>query len=297
VTDGVRGNNFANQVNNSTANTVTTFGQHTYQIAADYTDVNGLTGTITSNPQVVNILMDDQTSATGILTPIGSTSSAINVDYQISKNDDQISNVKVRYTNIATSAIAFEENRGVALTGSSSANNLSANSQYLVQLIATINGQEVVLDAKTIATPPSEITEGNVFVDIRPNFVNHNSVELAVSFFGSTTDLQNIDASAITLSRSQILGGNVTQVIDLTVQELAQLQNGETVFITIDNLNSLTTYNANLTISGSNLDPFSNATTSFFTSELPTSTIAPTFSSVFFTQKVSNPKEAMVTAD
>jgi len=297
VTDGVRGSNFANQVNNGNANSVTTFGQHTYQIAANFTDINGISGTITSSPQQVNILVNDQTTATGILIPNAATSSGINVVYQVTKNDDQIDNVKVRYTNIATSTIAFEENRGTTLFGTSTATNLTANSEYLVQLVVMINGQEVVLDAKTIATPPTAITEGNVFVDIRPNFVNHNSVEIAVSFFGNPTDLQNIDASAITLSRSQIFGGTVTQVIDITAQELAQLQNRETVFITVDNLNPLTTYDANLTITGSNLDPFSNATMRFFTSELPTSALAPTFSSTTFTQKVSTPKEAMVTAD
>jgi len=96
--------------------------------------------------------------ATGILTPNGSTSSGINVVYQVYQNDEQISNVKVRYTNIATSTVVFEEDRGGSLFGTSTATNLSVNSRYLVEIVVNINGQEVILDAKIIATQANTVT-------------------------------------------------------------------------------------------------------------------------------------------
>jgi len=257
----------------------TTYGIHTYQLTASYTDGNGITGTIYSPIQTVTINGDNAITAEGIITSGNIlTNNSASFNYQISPQLDTVNSIVINIyesdSNTLVDALPATNNN---LTGTVVANNLRDNTTYYANLTANINGNRTTLSTTTITTLPVNLENDTIFANVSSANIGIENASIQISLAGDSVNL-----SKVTGARLQLTPGND---VTLTANQISQLINGQNITILLSGLNAATDYVAEIIVTGVALDSRSQATTSFRTlSELDNGLIQPAFTSVNFNQ-------------
>jgi len=257
----------------------TTYGIHTYQLVANYTDANGITGTIYSPIQTVTITADNVITAEGIITPgniLTNNSSSFN--YQISPQLDTVNSIVINVyeadSNTLVDVLPATNNN---LTGTVVANNLRDNTAYYADLTANINGNRTTLSTTTITTLPVILENDTIFANVSSSNVGIENASIQIGLAGDSVNL-----SKVTGARLQLTPGND---VTLTANQVSQLINGQNITILLSSLNAATDYTVEIIVTGVALDSRSQAMTSFRTlDELDNGLIQPAFISVNFNQ-------------
>jgi len=162
ITDGVVGSTIPVAAN-GTATLPTTYGTHTYQLVINFTDANGRTGTVTSNPQVVNILRDGTLTTTGMIIPTNIAPNEMSFNYAIDKAQDDVTAVTITTTETANGQIVETINNGDVLSGNITTNAVyKQNTNYTVELSAMVNGANHIYNSINVRTLPDFIHSGDV---------------------------------------------------------------------------------------------------------------------------------------
>jgi len=162
ITDGVVGSTIP-VVANGTATLPTTYGTHTYQLVINFTDANGRTGTVTSNPQLVNILRDGTLTTTGMIITSNITANEMSFNYAIDKAQDNVSAITITTTETGNGQLVETISSGNVLSGNvTTTATYKQNTNYTIELSATVNGANHIYNSIAVRTLPNFINNGDV---------------------------------------------------------------------------------------------------------------------------------------
>jgi len=259
ITDGIASPDFTTVNAAGSHVSPTAFGTHTYQLKITYTDLNGITNLVTySTTQSINIFELSDLMPTGTISTSMVGQTAASVDYEIEKVVNNFDNVEVIFTNAATTDIVDSFNFGVQTARTVTSTNLLPNQVYNVVLSTDVNGINTTLATTSFLTLSTDMTPGMISSSLTTVNTTFNTAQLQLLVGGNPTDLANLTAGQIIVTPSN-------QTINLTNAELTTLKSMAPIAIDINNLIEQTEYEAVFSITGTILSPSSDYTEIFTT--------------------------------
>jgi len=259
ITDGVASPEFTTVSAVGSHVSPTAFGTHTYQLKITYTDLNGNTDlAVYSTTQSITIFELSDLMPTGTISTSMVSQTAASVDYEIERVVNNFDNVEVIFTNAATTDIVDSFNFGVQTAATVTTTNLLPNQVYNVSLSADVNGINTTLATTSFLTLSTDMTPGMISSSLTTVSTTFNTAQLQLLVGGNPTDLANLTAGQIIVTPNN-------QTINLTNADLTTLKSMAPVTIDINNLIELTEYEAVFSITGTILSPSSDYTEIFTT--------------------------------
>jgi len=274
MTNGQITNTLISQSTTGSEIVATLYGNNTYQLVTNYVDVNGVNGTITSNPINTSILVDNQFDVTGQIL-LGSllSSSAASLDYNVTEVTGTASNVQVIISDFTTGQEIETINNGNNLVGSVESRLLAPYTLYYVELVATVDSNVIVLDTTTFMTLPLNQDVQTVFANVNVVNVTANTVTYNLRLTGTDAALNTVDNAYFETTTGQIINLSAANYVDIKA--------GNNTTVTMPGLLANTDYTSYFFVTDGQLDNNSNIRSDFRTSGTNDTANTPIFTGSF----------------
>jgi len=274
MTNGQITNTLISQSTTGSEIVATLYGNNTYQLVTNYVDVNGVNGTITSNPINTSILVDNQFDVTGQIL-LGSllSSSAASLDYNVTEVTGTASNVQVIISDFTTGQEIETINNGNNLVGSVESRLLAPYTLYYVELVATVDSNVILLDTTTFMTLPLNQDVQTVFANINVVNVTANTVTYNLRLTGTDAALNTVDNAYFETTTGQIINLSAANYVDIKA--------GNNTTVTMPGLLANTDYTSYFFVTDGQLDNNSNVRSDFRTSGTNDTANTPIFTGSF----------------